>query len=64
MGRKSDGAAVEAASPLVLIEELFARHAVPTWQQAGLMVHAGWATGKSVTEAEFVTTLAAFRRGR
>lgn len=60
---KDAGTAVETA-PQFPIEEMFGRHGLTAWQRRGLMVHAGWATGKSVTESEFQTALAAWRRSR
>jgi hypothetical protein len=65
MGSKAkDVAVAESPAPLFTIEALFERHGLAAWQRRGLMVHAGWAAGKSVTEDAFQSALAAWRQSR
>ncbi|MDY0348765.1 MAG: hypothetical protein RBR13_08040 [Tenuifilaceae bacterium] len=41
---------------------LGARLSVPAWEVAGMMMAAGWAEGRQVSEAQFTKALNAFRK--
>ncbi|MDY0349050.1 MAG: hypothetical protein RBR13_09520 [Tenuifilaceae bacterium] len=60
---KAEKAAQKGSDPFLEDAGLLgARLSVPVWEVAGMMMAAGWAEGKQVSEAQFVKALAAFRK--
>lgn len=63
MAKAKHSASVQRpAAPIVPVDDLAQRLRLADWELAGLMRAAGWATGKQVSEDEFLATLQRFRQ--